>query len=238
MPMPRATISDAYRIEQQLLHQDPRYGVASLAFAPLVRSLLKAGGCQSVSDYGAGKCNLKLALGLEDGGAVAYYPHDPAFPEYGPPRSADLLTCIDVLEHVEPDKLDALLSELSSLTRKLALLTIHTGPAKKILSDGRNAHLIQQPQSWWLERLAAHFAIVHVQSVPKGFFVLATAKGGYAKLCASLDLGRLTAAASRARPRRRGLAQRIWRAFPRFYAGSGIRCWTILSARVPFSSAR
>lgn len=216
MSAPPATISDAYRIEQQKLHENPRYGVASLAFAPLVSSLLRVGGCQSLSDYGAGKCNLKMALGLKDGGAIAYYPYDPAFPEYGPPRDAELVTCIDVLEHVEPDMLDALLDELSGLTRKLALLTVHTGPAKKSLSDGRNAHIIQQPPSWWLQRFAKRFEILHVQAVPKGFFVIAGAKGSHAQLSASLDLDRLAAAASKARPRRRGLAQRIRRILPAF----------------------
>ena len=210
------TISDAYRIEQQKLHENPRYGVASLAFAPLVSALLRIGGCRSLSDYGAGKCNLKIALGLKEGGAIAYFPFDPAFPEYGPPRDAELVTCIDVLEHVEPDKLDALLDELSGLTQKLALLTVHTGPAKKTLSDGRNAHIIQQPPSWWLQRFAQRFEILHLQSVPKGFFVIAGAKGSHGELSASIDLDRLAAVASKSRPRRRGLAQRIRRMLPTF----------------------
>ena len=177
MQQTRETISDAYVDEQKLLHRNPRYGVASLSYAPLVRSLLKLTGSRSLSDYGAGKCNLKRALGLTKHGRVAYYPYDPAYPEYGPPRPADLVACIDVLEHVEPDLLDALLDDLSSLARKLVLLTVHTGAAKKSLSDGRNAHLIQQPPSWWIERFVHRFELLHVQPVRKGFFVIAAPKG-------------------------------------------------------------
>ena len=215
MDAARQTISDVYRAEQQKLHGNKRYGVASLTYAPLVSKLLKIGECNSLSDYGAGKCNLKMALGLREGGPVAYQPYDPAFPDYGPPRPADLVTCIDVLEHIEPDLLDNVLNELSGITRKLAFLTVHTRPAKKVLSDGRNAHLIQEPPSWWLDRLTARFEILHLQSVPKGFFVIAGAKGGYAQLAQAVDLERLGAVAGRARVRRKSFKRRLKALFGR-----------------------
>jgi hypothetical protein len=196
-------ISDEYRAEQQKLHENPKYGVASLSFAPVVRSLLKLGNCASLSDYGAGKCNLKKALALRDGGRISYYPYDPAFPEYGSPQPADLVTCIDVLEHIEPQSLDAVLSEISSISRRLAFLTVHTGPAKKVLTDGRNAHLIQEGTSWWLGRMEPHFDILHVQQVRKGFFVIACPKGAYKTLGAELDLPAISKAAARRGGRKR-----------------------------------
>ena len=49
-----ATISDSYLTEQKKLHENPKYGVASLSFAPVVRSLLRLGKCESLSDYGLG----------------------------------------------------------------------------------------------------------------------------------------------------------------------------------------
>ena len=209
MDAARQTISEDYRAEQQKLHGNKRYGVASLTYAPLVRKLLKIGNCRSLSDYGAGKCNLKVALGLSEGGPVAYQPYDPAFPDYGPPRPADLVTCIDVLEHIEPDLLDNVLDEIASITRRLAFVTVHTQPAKKMLSDGRNAHLIQEPPSWWIDRLSARFEILHLQAVPKGFFVIAGAKGGYAELASSVDLERLGQVVGRARVRRKTIKRRI-----------------------------
>lgn len=190
-------ISDEYRAEQQKLHENPKYGVASLSFAPVVQSLLRLGNCTSLSDYGAGKCNLKKALGLREGGRVNYHPYDPAFPEYGSPQPADLVTCIDVLEHIEPESLDAVISEISSISQKLAFLTVHTGPAKKVLTDGRNAHLIQESTSWWLGRMEPHFDILHVQQVRKGFFVIACPKGTYKILGAELDLPAISKAAAR-----------------------------------------
>ena len=193
-------ITDSYLAEQQGLHRNPRYGVASLHFAPLVHGLLRAGRCTSLSDYGAGKCKLFHALGGEAAG-IDYRPYDPVFPEYGPARPADLVTCIDVLEHIEPDCLDAVLDELSSITTRLALLTVHTGPAKKQLSDGRNAHLTQRPAQWWTKHLERRFDILHVKPIRKGFFVVAAPKGSAEAISETVDMAALGAVVDSARPR-------------------------------------
>ena len=204
------TISDAYRSEQQRLHLNPQYGIASRAFAPLWLRCFASDAAAAFPTMAPESATLNFALG-RDGGQVDYYPYDPAFPEYGPPRPADLLVCIDVLEHVELDHLDDVLDELARLTRKLALITVHTGPAKKALSDGRNAHLIQQWPSWWLKRLVDRFEIIHVQAVPKGFFVIAGAKGGLEELTQTVSLSKIAATASRARPRGRVRFSLRWR---------------------------
>lgn len=158
------TISEAYRQMQQALHQNPNYGVASLAFAPTVAEVIRQSGIRSVSDYGAGKKNLLKGLAQAGVAQLQYHPYDPAFPEYGSPQPADLVCCIDVLEHVEPELLDNVLQELARITVNLGFFSIHQGPAAKVLSDGRNAHLIQQPSSWWLPRLSQYFEVVHLQS--------------------------------------------------------------------------
>lgn len=211
MDAQRQTITEAYREEQKALHRNPRYGVASIGYAPLVAKLLRIGHCTSLTDYGAGKCKLRDTLGLREGGAIAYRPYDPAFPDYGPPQPSDLVTCIDVLEHIEPDLLDGVLDEIGSITRKLALLTVHTGPAKKTLSDGRNAHLIQESPGWWAAKFGERLDLLHLQIVPKGFFVIAGAKGGYADLARSVDLNAMAMAAGKARPRRKGLLRKLAR---------------------------
>ncbi len=170
-----ATISSEYREQQQTLHQDSTYGRASLGYAPLVINILEKSGFRSISDYGAGKCRLKDELS-HFFKSFEYYPYDPAFPEYGNPQPADLAVCIDVLEHIEYDYLESVLEDLKKITSKIGLFTIHTGPAKKVLADGRNAHLIQQDASWWLEKLIPHFDIIQLTPVRRGFWVLVQAK--------------------------------------------------------------
>ena len=165
------TITESYREQQIELHKNPAYGVASLAFAPLVAKVMRENNIKSLSDYGAGKCNLGKTLqssGLE----FEYYPYDPAFPEYGSPRSADLVACIDVLEHIEPEYLDSVLDDLQRVTEFFGFFTVHTGPAMKVLSDGRNAHLIQEPSSWWLPKIQERFELIQFNAQPNGFYVV------------------------------------------------------------------
>lgn len=173
----RPLISEDYRRLQQKLHENPNYGVASLQYGQAVKQLAQQVGATSISDYGAGKQNLRVAL--EKAGLIVtdYRPYDPAFPEYGEARSADLVCCIDVLEHIEPELLDNVLDELARLTVGHGFFTVHTGPAMKVLADGRNAHLIQEPPDWWLPKFAARFTVAHQQPAPGGFLVVVTPKG-------------------------------------------------------------
>lgn len=167
-------ITPDYLAEQQKLHQNPAYGVASLAFAPIVAQLIRDNGWLSVSDYGAGKRRLREGL-ARAGVEVDYRPYDPAFPGYGEPQAADLVCCIDVLEHVEPDCVAAVLDDLQKIMPRFGFFSIHTGAATKVLSDGRNAHLIQKPPSWWLQRLCPRFEIHHLQAhnlMGQGFWVV------------------------------------------------------------------
>ena len=159
-----STISEEYRRLQQQLHQNPQYGVASLSFAPLVAQIIRQSGVRSISDYGAGKQNLLKGLATAGITGLPYFPYDPAFPEYGPPRAADLVCCIDVLEHIEPDRLDNVLCELESITDGLGFFSVHLRAAEKTLADGRNAHLIQKPSSWWLRKLVDYFDVLHLES--------------------------------------------------------------------------
>lgn len=159
-------ITEQYRQEQQRLHDNPNYGVASVAYAPLVNQLIKLNQFVSVHDYGAGKRRLRDHIDVID-----YTASDPAFPEYGPPRVADFTTCIDVLEHIEPDCLDAVLDDLQAIT-KVGFFTVHTMPAMKFLSDGRNAHLIQKPARWWLPKFCERWDVLKVSPTPDGFYLI------------------------------------------------------------------
>ena len=87
-----------------------------------------------------------------------------------------MVACIDVLEHIEPAYLTGVLDDLKRLTEGVAFLSIHTGPAVKVLSDGRNAHLIQQPMEWWLPQIWERFDLQTVQLMEQGFYVIGTAK--------------------------------------------------------------
>lgn len=169
-----ATISPGYRALQAKLHaENPNYGVASLSFAPLVAQVVRANGVRQLLDYGAGKGRLAEALPGHLKEPVSVTPYDPAIEAWSAtPQPADMVTCIDVLEHIEPDCLDAVLDDLKRVTRRIGLFTVHTGAAVKMLADGRNAHLIQQPPAWWLPRLMARFELIAFNRMENGFWVI------------------------------------------------------------------
>jgi len=82
-----------------------------------------------------------------------------------------------VLEHIEPEFLDNVLDDLKRVTQAAIFCTIHTGPAVKTLSDGRNAHIIQQPMQWWLPKLWDRFDLQSVQVTGEhAFYVIGFSK--------------------------------------------------------------
>lgn len=169
------TISEEYRKQQEKLHQNPNYGVASVQFAPMVSRIVNQTGVTELLDYGAGKC--RLFENLQADHAMRLQAYDPAIPELaGEPVPMQMTTCIDVLEHIEPELLDNVLDHLKALTLEIGFFTVHTGPAMKVLDDGRNAHLIQEPPAWWLPKIMARFELQTFQKMENGFFVVVTAK--------------------------------------------------------------
>ena len=83
-------------------------------------------------------------------------------PEFAqrPSQPVDILTCLDVLEHIEMASIDAVLREIHALTRQFCYLVIDLQPAVKSLADGRNAHILLAPPEWWSSRLAQLFPCI------------------------------------------------------------------------------
>lgn len=165
-------ISAEYKAEQQSMHERyPNYGTASIGYAPTVSRLINQLDVESVLDYGCGKGNLGKSLKVDHVIRLASY--DPGIPGIDDaPDPCEMVCCIDVLEHIEPDMIDAVLDNLQQLTLRVGFFTIHTGPAVKVLSDGRNAHLIQEGYAWWLPKIWERFTVHQFVSQPNGFYVL------------------------------------------------------------------
>lgn len=160
-------ISPDYLDTQKYLHEQPKgYGGRGDKWAPAIYSLMKKYGCKSVLDYGCGQGTLAKSLRkLSQKIYVGEY--DPAIQGKNfLPDPRDLVVCTDVMEHIEPDKLGVVIDHIFRLTNIALFLVIATRPSKKFLKDGRNSHLIIEPDSWWKERFTHphfHFA----EEVPK-----------------------------------------------------------------------
>ena len=161
-------ITEAYRDLQSQKHAMGTYGTSGSIHAPAVAQLATALNTTDILDYGCGKRTLETALGY----FIRNY--DPAFPELSEPPKypADLVVCSDVLEHIEPEFLEAVLDDLQRLTRKMGYFVIATGPANKTLADGRNAHLIQEGPRWWLPKIMQRFELKQFVAQKNCFMVL------------------------------------------------------------------
>jgi len=162
MIQPHHVISPAYKALQVELHARPKgYGGKGDKWASAVRALMTRYSATSVLDYGCGEGALKAALKPMCDSTIRIDEYDPAIPGKNHwPEFADLVVCTDVLEHVEPDRLATVLAHLRLLARKAVFAVIATRPSNKIMADGRNAHLIQESDDWWvLTLVAAGFAV-------------------------------------------------------------------------------
>jgi len=145
-------------LNAQLHRENLAYGVGGAKHAPAVKAMKQRMNAESVLDYGCGKGQLAKALDFP------IWEYDPAIPgKEASPKPADLVICSDVLEHVEPDKINWVLNDLQRVIRKVGYFVIHTGPAGKTLPDGRNTHLLQQPRSWWEQKLSKRFRVEEVK---------------------------------------------------------------------------
>lgn len=105
-------------------------------------------------DYGCGK-GVILAHIRERFTNTRFHGYDPAVDMWStkPDSAFELVFCNDVLEHIEPDFIAEVLQDINDYANKYIWLRIDTKPARKELSDGRNAHLIIENEAWWLEML-------------------------------------------------------------------------------------
>jgi len=124
----------------------------------------------SALDYGCGKAAIlnHLSVKYPNCNWVGY---DPAVDEYKhvPQQTFDCVFSNDVLEHIEPECLHDVLDHIWLLSTKYIWLCIDTLPARKVLMDGRNAHLILEGKDWWQDILQKRDGkIVYIELGKKG----------------------------------------------------------------------
>lgn len=162
-------ISPEYRAQLQAhAAANPAWGSESSAFLnwPDVHKAIRE--ANTMLDYGCGAGDLvrgareiRSTDERENRGVHGYDPRNEAdWPLPDPRLVFDLVTCTDVLEHVEREKVPAVLAYLRG---RLApggrlFLLVSTVTAKQILpaTDAlpvRNAHITVEPFEWWLKQL-------------------------------------------------------------------------------------
>lgn len=155
------TISTEYREILKEIHAKEEWGYASQNELPRILEIIKKYQIKNVLDYGAGKQFLAKNLPINFPN-LTVESFEPGIDNLNViPKPAELVCCIDVLEHIEPEFIDQVLDELKRVTQRIGYFTVATKPAKRILPNGKNAHLIVQPIEWWYDRIAENFLIAH-----------------------------------------------------------------------------
>jgi hypothetical protein len=140
----------AYREQLVGLHAKQTWGADGAKHTEAVRRLWATYQPKTTLDYGCGENRLAESLKTE----FRISGYDPGIPGRAKmPKPCDMVICTDVLEHVEPLKLDAVLDHIWRLTGTIAYFVIDVKPANAILPDGRNAHLSLHSAEWWIGRL-------------------------------------------------------------------------------------
>lgn len=154
------------------LHSDPNYSLPSgyvlnntlkgrmrLPFA--LKTTYSSFAVKDFLDYGCGKNGLiNLLKTQKDFQSINFVGYDPAVSEFSakPNKTFDIVTCIDVLEHISRYEMSRTLADIDKLTHGFFFFAIDLIPAKKTLSDSRNAHIMIAPADWWCQQISSQFS--------------------------------------------------------------------------------
>lgn len=172
-------ISPEYKAMQEQMHDNEHYGVSGaehaarvfMAGAQIVR---KYGKCD-ILDYGCGKETLRLAMeeSFPTIPGMRVLGYDPGRDGYdADPHPAQVVVCTDVMEHVEPECVDAVLRHICELTQSVAIIDVALTLAVKKLPDGRNAHICLKPRDWWLSFIKKYFVLIEQASDERSLLVV------------------------------------------------------------------
>lgn len=141
--------SPEYTKQLEQLHSAKSFGNATGA-PPILTKFLLDHPVNSILDFGCGK---GTPLDTLKSNTMDIYSYDPITHPIELPESVDLVYSRDVLEHIEPEKIDSVLEKLFTIGTKYQHHFIACHPSKKALSDGRNAHLIVEDPQWWKDKI-------------------------------------------------------------------------------------
>ena len=83
-------------------------------------------------------------------------------------EKSDWIYCMDVLEHLPPERVDKALSEMAKKTKKGGALQVFLQDEGMGKIVGETLHLTIRPLDWWLEKISNYWVVEEVQPIIPG----------------------------------------------------------------------
>lgn len=157
-----ALITEPYRKSRELRHLDPEHGIERAQHAPMVSEIINRMRVTELLDYWCGRAVLVQNLRVMHELKIQCY--DPSMPGFsGDAIPMQMVACVDVLQDVEPECIDAVLDDLVRVTGVVGYFSIRVDEEKP---------LIEQDKAWWLDKIMTRFDLHTMQCTPSGFFLI------------------------------------------------------------------
>lgn len=152
-------INQDYQSQIQQLHSRGKFNNGAKQF-DIVEPFLKQYLPTDLIDFGCGKGALIYTI-QQHYPNIAVWGYDPGNPDFAhlPDRGFDAVISTDAIEHIEPEHLDQSLATMSAKMQRCGFFRIACHPAKKLLPDGRNCHLIVQEPEWWKAKILSNMSV-------------------------------------------------------------------------------
>lgn len=151
--------------EQDRLYKIEDYSRGFLFFSDAITDMVNENQFDGIIDYGAGLAVLASILKFDF--EINYFPYDPAIPEFSKrPQPKPLTLAINCLEYCEPQYLDNVITDLSSLTQEHCFIAVNTR------CPGEVPPTIIQTNDWWIKKLGNSFDFSYLRQVGNGFIVI------------------------------------------------------------------
>ena len=168
-------LSKEYKEKIVAMHNKKKWGGAVAGGKVIeINKYMILSNAKSVLDYGCGYGAFKR--GVEQAFPdykYKIYEYDPGIigKDIDPPV-CDSLICIDVLEHIEPDKIDDVLQHMYDKINNWAYINICCVQSFNAFADGTNLHVLIRPPEWWIRKFDKKWDVLHLSSSPKNVLML------------------------------------------------------------------
>ena len=157
-------ISEEYRAMIQENTKCMPWGGEVIGSVPRIYEYALEYGCKSILDYGSGKSDFLNTLNeLYPDHQFKVNQYEPARTEFQMnPEASDMTVCVDVMEHIEPKKLEAVLDHIADKTNKILYFKVCLVPSFNEFKNGQNLHLIIENKDFWLDKLSKHYNLDNI----------------------------------------------------------------------------